>query len=83
MDPYYDIDIDDMSMKEALVAIDEVMIKYILDFLKTGEFKNKNSKAYMRVYRYKSILIRLALFTKRQTTKEIPANFYSTTILKL
>lgn len=48
---YYEKDIDDMSMKEALEAIDEVMIKYILEFLKTGEFKNKNANAYMRVYR--------------------------------
>jgi hypothetical protein len=39
-DPYYDKDIDDMTMNEALVAIDEVMIKYILDFLKTGEFQS-------------------------------------------
>lgn len=48
---YYEREIDEMSLKEALVAIDEVMIKDILYFLKTGEFKNKNSKSYMRVYR--------------------------------
>jgi len=52
---YYEKDIDSMSMKEALETIDEVMIKYILDFLKTGEFKDKNSKAYMRVYTYNII----------------------------
>ena len=49
---YYEKDIESMTMKEALETIDEVMIKYILDFLKTGEFKNKNSKAYKRVYKY-------------------------------
>lgn len=52
MNDYYEKDIDSMTMKEALEAIDEVMIKYILDFLKTNEFKNKNANAYMRVYRY-------------------------------
>jgi len=52
---YYEEDIENMSMKQALEAIDMVMIKDILYFLKTGEFKNKNSKSYMRVYRYSSI----------------------------
>lgn len=47
---YYTADIDDMTMNEALEALDKVMINYVLEFLRTNEFKNKNSSAYMRVY---------------------------------
>jgi hypothetical protein len=41
-----------MSTKidEALNMIYDKIIKYVLEFLKTGEFRNKNTRAYMDAY---------------------------------
>lgn len=38
------------KIDEALTIIYESIVKYVLEFLKTGEFRNKNTKAYMDAY---------------------------------
>jgi hypothetical protein len=38
------------KIDEALNIIYHSIIKYVLEFLKTGEFKNKNTRAYMDAY---------------------------------
>lgn len=38
------------KIDEALNTIYHSIIKYVLEFLKTGEFKNKNTRAYMDAY---------------------------------
>jgi hypothetical protein len=39
------------SIVEALDNIHNSIIQYVLEFLKTGEFKNKTTYSYMNAYR--------------------------------
>jgi len=39
-----------MSVQEGLNIIHDSIVKYVLDYLKTGEFKNKSPNAYMTAY---------------------------------
>lgn len=41
---------DDQRIDEGLHQIHEAVIKYVLEFLTTGEFKNKTANAYMIAY---------------------------------
>jgi len=38
------------AVQEGLDIIHNSITKHVLDFLKTGEFKNKSSNAYMTAY---------------------------------
>lgn len=38
------------KIKEGLNTIHESIVKYVLDYLKTGIFLNKNTNSYMTAY---------------------------------
>lgn len=42
-------------IEEGLTQIHESVIKYVLEFLRTGVFRNKTTDAYMSAYRYEFI----------------------------
>ena len=54
----------DNKLKTGLEEIDNLLIRYVLDFLKTGEFKNKTANAYITSYRYLKLLTTLSLIHK-------------------
>jgi len=39
------------SIDEGLEQIHEAIVKYVLEFLKTGIFRNKTTNSYMLAYR--------------------------------
>jgi hypothetical protein len=39
------------KIQEGLQQIHDAIIKYVLEFLKTGIFRNKTTDAYMHAYR--------------------------------
>lgn len=39
------------KIQDGLKKIDDSIIQYVLEFLKTGEFRNKTPNAYMVAYR--------------------------------
>lgn len=38
------------DLHDGIRLIHESIVKYVLEFLKTGEFKNKTTNAYMQAY---------------------------------
>lgn len=40
------------KIQEGLQQIHDAIIKYVLKFLRTGVFENKNPNSYMLAYRY-------------------------------
>lgn len=66
---------DNLDFKEAILQIDNLIIKNILNFLKTGKFHNKTAKAYMIAY---TIVYKLADDDDETSTNLL--NYYTDTI---
>ena len=40
-----------LKIKEGITIINDSMVVYVIEFLKTKEFKNKNANSYMVAYK--------------------------------
>ena len=66
------------KVNEGLEKINESIVKHVLDYLKTGEFKNKTANAYMVAY---SEVHKLADDDENDSSKKL-FEYYQTTIQK-